>query len=237
MNRLIYIIIILWLILNLRFKYFFLECDDLCKFAWATIILLYPHFLIYILLIYHYNRYLMKSWHNNIVTYTYLLCIIYVNKTRRANQLYLYIAPFLSLFRRDRRSNRTATGYADSWRRPGLSASNGATSCRPISGICRRCSTAGNVSCGRRINRNEPWSENSRTRMADCSRTSERFVFNVFIWCTGMAQRVMSVMILLRIIYCNDLAFGLLFLYLYINYNLYILYRHIIYKIWDFSPF
>jgi len=142
------------------------------------------------------------------------------NGTRRPSNQLFNTAPFLSLFRRNRRLNRTATGYADSWRRPGPSASNGATSCRPISGTCRRCSTAGNVSCARRINRNEPWSESSRTRMADCSRTSERFVFNVFIMyrhCVacyvGYDIKIVTSYMLLRNMLQSS-AFGHLFLYL-----------------------
>lgn len=75
-----------------------------------------------------------------------------------------------------RKSNRTDIGCADSWPKLGPNASNGATSCKPISGICKRFWTAGNVSCARRTNRNEPWSENWPTKTADSSRTLGRLV-------------------------------------------------------------
>jgi hypothetical protein len=119
----------------------------------------------------HYYHYYYTIPHIVICAYS-----LYINKTRRA-AVNLYITPFLSLFRCNRRSNRTATGCAGSWHNLRPSASNGAMSYRPISGTCRPCSTAGNVSYARRTNRNELWSESLPTKMAGCSRTSERFAF------------------------------------------------------------
>lgn len=100
----------------------------------------------------------------------------YASTKRYAPQLTNYVSHRFCRFRHNRRSNRTGTGCAGSWPSQRPSANNGAMSCRPISRTCRRCSTVGNVNCARRTNRNEPWSESSRTRMAGCSRTSERFV-------------------------------------------------------------
>jgi hypothetical protein len=58
-----------------------------------------------------------------------------------------------------RKSNRTDIGYADSWLRPELNASNGVTNYRPISKTCKQFSTAENVSSAKLTNRNGLWCE------------------------------------------------------------------------------
>ena len=79
-----------------------------------------------------------------------------------------------------RKSNRTDTGCAVNWPRLEPSANNVATSFRPTSAICKRYSTAGNVSYARRTNRNEPWSGSLRTRTEGYSHTSERWVLTAY---------------------------------------------------------